>query len=322
MNRLPRYSTPNLLVGMENMDDAGVYRITGDIALVQTVDFFYPIVNDPRMNGRIAAANSLSDVWAMGATAHTAMNVLAYPPGLIPAEVIGEMLAGGSDKLVEARVSLVGGHTMEQEDLLYGMSVTGTVHPDEIKTNTKARPGDAIILTKALGTGVYGNAMMKSNITDAQYRTATDSMSRLNMYSAEVLKKFRVSAMTDVTGFGLLGHALPIARSSRIKAFIQAESVPVLPDMQTLQEEFGTNGVCKVTEYVDQYLTVDQNTPEELVKLFAEAETSGGLLVFIHPDDAEKAVRRIRENGDEAAMVIGYTQPAEADNDFLRVIRN
>jgi len=306
---------------MENMDDAGVYRITDDIALVQTVDFFYPIVNDPRMNGRIAAANSLSDIWAMGANAHTAMNVLAYPPGLIPAEVIGEMLAGGSDKLVEAKVALVGGHTMEQEDLLYGMSVTGTVHPDHIKTNTKARAGDAIILTKALGTGVYGNVMMKAELTPEQYRTATDSMSRLNMYAASVLKDFRVSAMTDVTGFGLLGHALPVVRSSGLTAFILESAVPVLPDMKTLQLEYGAKGVCKVTEYVDEFLTVQEGVLSSRVSLFAEAETSGGLLVFIHPDDSEKALKRIRENGDEAAAIIGYTEEAQVKNEYLKVLR-
>jgi selenide, water dikinase len=306
---------------MENMDDAGVYRITHEIALVQTVDFFYPMVNDPRMNGRIAAANSLSDIWAMGATAHTAMNVLAYPPGLIPAEIIGEMLAGGSDKLVEASVSLVGGHTMEQEDLLYGMSATGTVHPDHIKTNTKARAGDAIILTKALGTGVYGNVMMKAELTPEQYRTATDSMSRLNMYAANALKDFSVSAMTDVTGFGLLGHALPVVRSSGLTAFILDSAVPVLPDMKTLQQEYGTKGVCKVTEYVDEFLTVQEGVSPSSVSLFAEAETSGGLLVFIHPDDSEKALKRIRENGDEAAAIIGYTEEVQVKNEYLKVLR-
>lgn len=306
---------------MENMDDAGVYRITDDIALVQTVDFFYPMVNDPRMNGRIAAANSLSDIWAMGATAHTAMNVLAYPPGLIPAEVIGEMLAGGSDKLVEARVALVGGHTMEQEDLLYGMSVTGTIHPHHIKTNTKACAGDAIILTKALGTGVYGNVMMKAELTPEQYRTATDSMSRLNMYAANVLKDFRVSAMTDVTGFGLLGHALPVVRSSGLTALILESAVPVLPDMKTLQDEYGTKGVCKVTEYVDEFLTVQEGVLPSSKSLFAEAETSGGLLVFIHPDDSERALKRIRENGDEAAAIIGYTEEAQVKNEYLKVLR-
>ncbi len=315
------YDSPGLLVGMENMDDAGVYKITDNIALVQTVDFFFPVVNDPRMNGMIAAANSLSDVWAMGATAHTAMNVLAYPPGLINAEVIGEMLAGGSEKLVEARVALVGGHTMEQEDILYGMSVTGTVHPDRIKTNTSANLHDLIILTKPLGTGVYANGMMKDGISDSQYREVTASMSRLNMYAADILNRFRVSAMTDVTGFGLLGHALPIARSSNLTVQIDQNSVPLFSDIFQLLEKFTTLGVCKVSEYVEPYLNVQAGVASDKVKLFSEAETSGGLLAFIHPDDADEALRMLHDSGDESSAIIGSVQKLKSDGSYLKVVR-
>ncbi len=320
MQKLPRYITPNLLVGLENMDDAGVYRITDDIALVQTVDFFYPMVNDPRMNGRIAAANSLSDIWAMGATAHTAMNVLAYPPGLIDADTIGDMLAGGSEKLVEARVSLVGGHTMEQEDLLYGMSVTGTVHPNGIKTNTNAGAGNAIILTKPLGTGVYGRAMMQTDLDSGQYREVTDSMCRLNMYAADVLKEFSVTAMTDVTGFGLLGHALPVMKSSGLTAVLSAGAVPILSHTIALQKMYGAKEACKVKEYVSDYLTVHEGVPGARVTLFSEAETSGGLLVFIDAAQSETALRRIRECGDESAAIIGYTETSQVKNEFLKVV--
>ena len=302
------------------MDDAGVYRISDDIALVQTVDFFFPVVNDPRMNGMIAAANSLSDIWAMGATAHTAMNVLAYPPGLINAEAIGEMLAGGSEKLVEAKVSLVGGHTMEQEDLLYGMSVTGTVHPDRIKTNCSANLHDLVILTKPIGTGVYANGMMKDGVSDSQFREVTTSMSRLNMYAADVLNRFRVSAMTDVTGFGLLGHALPVARSSNLTVQIRQSTVPLLSDIYQLLERFTTLGVCKVSEYVDSFLTVQSGVPPDNLKLLTESETSGGLLAFIHPDDAEKAVTMLRNNGDETSAIIGSVEELEKDGSFLRVV--
>ncbi len=302
------------------MDDAGVYRITDDIALVQTVDFFFPVVNDPGMNGMIAAANSLSDIWAMGATAHTAMNVLAYPPGLINAEAIGEMLAGGSRKLVEAKVSLVGGHTMEQEDLLYGMSVTGTVHPDRIKTNCSANLHDLVIITKPLGTGVYANGMMKDGVSDSQYREVTASMSRLNMYAADVLSRFRVSAMTDVTGFGLLGHALPVARSSNLTVQICQSSVPLLSDIYQLLERFTTLGVCKVSEYVDSFLTVQSGVPSDNLKLLTESETSGGLLAFIHPDDAEKAVTMLKNNGDETSAIIGSVEELEKDGNFLKVV--
>lgn len=301
------------------MDDAGVYRISDDIALVQTVDFFFPIVNDPEMNGKIAAANSLSDVWAMGAVAHTAMNVLAYPPGLINAEVIGEMLAGGSKKLVEARVALVGGHTMEQEDLLYGMSVTGSVHPSKIKTNTNARINDLVILTKPLGTGVYANGMQADGVTQEEYKEVTASMSRLNMYAADVFSNFRVSAMTDVTGFGLLGHALPIAKQSKLTINIQASKVPLLTDIFKLLESFTTLGVCKVSEYVEPYLIVQKQISPQLVKLFSESETSGGLLAFIHPDDAEKAIRRLHDSGDERASIVGSVTELVEPGKYLRV---
>lgn len=315
------YDSPNLLVGMENMDDAGVYKITDDIALVQTVDFFFPVVDDPRMNGMIAAANSLSDIWAMGAKAHTAMNVLAYPPGLISAEVIGEMLAGGSEKLVEAKVALVGGHTMEQEDILYGMSVTGTVHPDRIMTNTRANLHDLVILTKPLGTGVYANAMMKDGIPDAQYREVTASMSRLNMYAAEILQRFRVSAMTDVTGFGLLGHTLPIARSSKLTVQIDQNSVPLLAHIDDLLLKYTTKGVCKVSEYVENDLAVETGVEPRKLSLFLEAETSGGLLAFIHPDDADKALTMLRNNGDEISAIIGSVEELESDGSYLKVMK-
>ncbi len=306
---------------MENMDDAGVYRITDEIALVQTVDFFFPVVNDPRMNGMIAAANSLSDVWAMGAKAHTAMNVLAYPPGLINAEVIGEMLAGGSQKLVEAKVALVGGHTMEQEDILYGMSVTGTVHPDKIKTNASARLHDLIILTKPLGTGVYANGMIKDGITDTQYKEVTESMSRLNMYAADILNRFRVSAMTDVTGFGLLGHALPIARSSNLTIQIDQNAVPLLSHIDELLLNYTTKGVCKVSEYVESYLEVQAGVEPKKLSLFSEAETSGGLLAFIHPDDADQALKMLHDNGDEASSIIGSVEELEDEGKYLRVMK-
>jgi selenide,water dikinase len=306
---------------MENMDDAGVYRITDDIALVQTVDFLFPVVNDPRMNGMIAAANSLSDIWAMGAKAHTAMNVLAYPPGLINAEAIGEMLAGGSEKLVEARVALVGGHTMEQEDVLYGMSVTGTVHPDRIMTNTNANLDDLVILTKPLGTGVYANGMINEGITEVQYKEVAASMSRLNMYAADVLKQFRISAMTDVTGFGLLGHALPIAKSSNLMIQIDQDSVPLLSHIDTLLSKYSTKGVCKVREYVENYLSVAEGVASARLNLFTEAETSGGMLAFIHPDDAYRALKMIHENGDERASIIGSVHKLDTYNQFLKVVK-
>lgn len=188
---------------METFDDAGVYKISKNKAIIQTVDFFFPIVNDPHDFGRVVAANSLSDVWAMGAEPLTAMNVLAYPAGKIPVEVIEELLIGGSEKLKEAGVVLVGGHTLEQETFIYGMSITGIARIDKLKTNTNARIGDLIILTKPLGTGVMSSAVSEDGLTDEQYKNFVETMYRLNKYASETLSRFDISALTDVTGFGL-----------------------------------------------------------------------------------------------------------------------
>ncbi len=303
------------------MDDAGVYQISEDIALVQTVDFFFPVVNDPRMNGQIAAANSLSDVWAMGAQAHTAMNVLAYPPGQIPADAIEELLVGGSEKLTEAHVSLVGGHTMEQENVLYGMSVTGTVHPKKIKTNAKARIGDIIILTKPLGTGVYSTAISKDDISDAQYKEVTNSMARLNKYAADVLLDFDVSAMTDVTGFGLLGHSIPIAKSTNATIKIEQDKVPLLSDILTLLEKHPAKALSKTTEYTDQFTKKANNLDPIKTGLFAEAQTSGGLLTCIKAEDAQEAIKRLRDNGDEVSSIIGEVLPRDEDGSYISIVK-
>jgi len=285
------------------MDDAGVYRLTPDLALVQTVDFLFPVVNDARSFGRIAAANSLSDVWAMGAKALTAMNVLAYPAGKIPPEVIGEMLTGASEKLKEAQVALVGGHTMEQDYLLYGMSVTGTVHPDRMLTNGQPRVGDALILTKALGTGIYANALQANGLTDAQYRLFVESMERLNRYAAESAMAFNISAMTDVTGFGLLGHAFQVAQNGGLTFRIDTEHVPQFPDLPALMQAHHAHQVCKCKELVMPHTLVDPGVSEETVAICADAQTSGGLLIAVAADEAEDCVAAIRDNGDIAEVI-------------------
>lgn len=289
---------------MDTMDDAGVYRLTPDLALVQTVDFLFPVVNDARSFGRIAAANSLSDVWAMGAKALTAMNVLAYPAGKIPPEVIGEMLTGASEKLKEAQVALVGGHTMEQDYLLYGMSVTGTVHPDRVLTNGRPRVGDVLILTKALGTGVYANALRANGLTEAQYGHFVESMERLNRYAAESAIAFDISAMTDVTGFGLLGHAFQVARNGGVTFQIDTAHVPRFPDLFALMAAHHAYQVCKCKELVMPHTLVDPDVSEAAVAMAGDAQTSGGLLIAVAEKEAEACLAAIRAGGD-AAEIIG-----------------
>ncbi len=290
---------------MGTMDDAGVYKITDDIALVQSLDFFFPAVNDPRDFGRIVAANSLSDIWAMGATPLTAMNILAYPARQIPVEAIEELLIGGSEKLTEAGVVLVGGHTLEQETFIYGMSVTGTVHPDSLKTNGSARVGDLLILTKPIGSGVMSGAEENDGLNEGQYKYFAETMYRLNKYASESLLRFDVSALTDVTGFGLLGHALPFAKNANVSLHFDIERIPFYKDVFNLMETFYPQGVCKTTEYVEQYTSINEHADTNKVKLLSAAQTSGGLLAAIRADQAEKALQQLHSAGDTASAIIG-----------------
>jgi len=309
---------------METMDDAGVFRIAPDVALVQTVDFFYPVVNDPYRFGRIVAANSLSDIWAMGARALTAMNLLAYPAGKIPPESIEWLLRGGSEKLVESGVVLMGGHTMEQEEFVYGMSVTGILHPDRVRTNAAARIGDRLLLTKPLGTGVYSSALEKDGLTEEQYEEFVASMERLNKYASEALDPFDVSAMTDVTGFGLLGHAFPMARNARVCLTFQADRIPLFRDTLHLMATYNTQQVCKCRQYVWPSTQVGAGVDARLPLLFMEAQTSGGLLVAIRPDQVDEALAALHAAGDRSAAAIGEVVAGPEPDDpapvFLRLV--
>ena len=304
---------------MQTMDDAGVYRLTDEIALVQTVDFFFPIVDDPRSFGRIAAANSLSDIWAMGAKAITAMNHLAYPAGKIPPEVILELLTGAAEKLHESGVVLLGGHTMEQDDFCFGMSVTGITNPKTVLTNDNAKPGDLIILTKPIGTGIYCDAMINGGLNDSQFSTFVYWMERLNKYASEIIQRFDVTCLTDVTGFGLLGHALPIARNAGVRIVINAKDVPLLPGLPDLLDKFNPKGVCKCSDYVDPYLKVGKEVDRKYYLLFAEAQTSGGLLATVRPDQADALVETLREHGDTETAVIGHVEQLNDPSVLLEI---
>ena len=301
------------------MDDAGVYRLTDDIAIVQTVDFFYPIVDDPRSFGRIVAANSMSDIWAMGARAITAMNHLAYPAGKIPVEAIEELLTGAAEKLHEAGVVLLGGHTLEQDDMVFGMSVTGLTSPDAALTNATADAGDLIVLTKPLGTGVYCDAMLNGGLSAERYSLYVEQMERLNMYAAEAIQRFNVTCLTDVTGFGLLGHSLPIARNAGVKVVITSEKVPLLPGLPGLLDSFNPKGVCKCRDFVEPHLRIRDGLDPRYFTLFAEAQTSGGLLATVKPDEAEALVHALLENGDMYSAVIGRIEEMDDPEIFLEL---
>ena len=305
LEKLPGVSSPDLIVGMDTMDDAGVYRINETTALVQTVDFFSPVVGDPRTFGRIAAANSMSDVWAMGGRALTAMNLLCFPGGKLEAEVIEEILTGSSEKLVEAGVVLVGGHTAEQDEVIFGLSVTGTIHPERVKRNSRARVGDILILTKPLGSGILSTANKASQLEARIMGPMIAAMERLNMYACDVLNEYDVSTMTDVTGFGLMGHSLAFARSANVGLVYNAEDIPLFYGVMDYVEDYFPGGSAQNRKYVGENAYIDPDVNRDLSDILFDAQTSGGLLAAVHENHADEVVAALRECGDESTAIIG-----------------
>lgn len=288
------------MVGFDTSDDACVYQVNDQLALVQTVDFFPPMVDDPYLFGQIAAANALSDVYAMGATPKLAMNLLCYPTCL-PPETVRAILAGGADKAIEAGAILAGGHTIEDKEPKYGLSVTGFVHPAQILANVGAQPGDRLVLTKAIGTGVLTTAMKADMITAAQFAPTAASMAMLNKAAAEALAGLAVHACTDITGFGLLGHAGEMARGSGVSLRLQGEKIPLLPEARALAEMgILPAGVYKNAAHIAAEVGYAEGVPRVLRDLMTDPQTSGGLLVSLPEADAQELCRRI-----PAAWIIG-----------------
>ncbi len=303
--KLPGIPSPNLIVGMDTMDDAGVYKISDSIALVQTVDFFSPVVADPKTFGRIAAANSMSDIWAMGGKALTAMNLLCFPGGKLEPKVIEQILIGSSEKLVEAGVVLVGGHTADQDEVLFGLSVTGTIHPLKAKTNAKARVGDVLILTKPIGSGILSTANKAQPLCIDIMGPMIASMERLNKYACEVLNNFDVSSMTDVTGFGLLGHSLAFAKSAHVTLEYNVSSIPLFKGVHDYVASFFPGGSAQNRKYCEESIYIDNNVSDNQANILFDAQTSGGLLAAVRADQAEEVIKTIHECGDERAAIIG-----------------
>jgi selenide,water dikinase len=301
---LPLMSHPNLLVGIEHPDDAGVYKVSDDLALVQTVDFFTPIVDDPYTFGRIAAANALSDIYAMGATPITAMNLVAFPIQSMGIEVLRAILRGGLDTMREAEVVLVGGHSIEDNELKYGLAATGLVHPDAVLTNTGAQVGDRIILTKPLGTGIINTAQKGGLASSEAVQGAAEVMAALNRKAAEVMQGFHVHACTDVTGFGLLGHLSEmLGNEIGIKVFVDA--VPILPGT----EEYAgmglvPGGTYRNREFYAPKVQGGKRLSPALLDILYDPQTSGGLLIATTKKDANGILRFLQEVGVKDACVI------------------
>jgi selenide,water dikinase len=295
---LPVSDHPDLLVGQGHADDAGVIRVREDLALIQTVDFFTPIVDDPRTFGRIAAANSLSDVYAMGGKPLTAMNIVCFPRRSLPLDVLRDVLLGGLDVMRQAETLLVGGHSIEDPELKYGLSVTGTVHPDRVVTNAGARIGDRLILTKPLGTGVLATAVKGGMAPPDAEAEAVRWMTTLNRDAAEAMQEVGVNACTDITGFGLLGHALELASASGVSLEFCASRIPLIPEARDLASVgMIPAGSFANRKFCERAVMVDDGVDSLLVDLLADAQTSGGLLIAVDPDRAETLHQALGRRG-------------------------
>ncbi len=318
MADLPMETDPNLLVGRGTSDDAGVYRINDTTALIQTVDFFTPIVDDPYHFGRIAAVNAFSDVYAMGGKPLTAMNIVCFPTKEVDRNILKRILQGGIDVIHEAGAVLAGGHSVEDPEIKYGLSVTGVVHPDRVLTNAGARPGDLLILTKPLGTGIVSTAIKADLASPELERKVTELMGTLNKAAAEVMADFPVHACTDVTGFGLLGHTLEVARASGMELRIMSREVPVLPEaVEFAGMGLVPEGTHANRNFCGRSLRVDERVDPVLLDLLADAQTSGGLLIAT--SQGEELLRALHRKGVAEARIIG-TVAGPHEKGLLRVL--
>ncbi|NIR51266.1 selenide, water dikinase SelD, partial [candidate division KSB1 bacterium] len=295
---MPKPNHPDLLVGVNTIDDAGVFRLNGELALVQTVDFFTPIVDDPYTYGAIAAANSLSDVYAMGGEPVTALNIVCYPRKTIKPEILSDILKGGHDKAMEAGCVIVGGHSVEDDEMKYGLAVTGKINTTNILKNSNAQPGDALVLTKPLGTGIATTAFKLGSISDQLYESVAQSMLRLNANSSKLAVEFGAHACTDVTGFGLLGHAWGMANASEVGLVLYSHEIPTFDGIENLAAQgFLTRGDVDNREYLGGYIEIDKKISEDLVRVLYDPQTSGGLLISVSAEVADELVSNIEKQG-------------------------
>ena len=295
---------PNLLIGIDTADDAGVYLLRDDLALVQTVDFFTPIVDDPYDFGRIAALNSINDVWAMGGTPITALAITCFPKKGVDFSILSQIMRGGLDVLTENRVTLVGGHSVSDPEIKFGYAVTGTIDPEEIITNRGARPGNALILTKPIGTGVISTAIKfdksSTDIAEAALRT----MLLAGREAAALMREFNVKGATDVTGFALLGHAWEMARGSDVTIEIDSSRVPVIPGASELAGRGLVTGGDKTNRaYVGDDIELNPSISAELNRLLYDPQTAGGLLISIDDSKSDSLIERLRESYPDAAVI-------------------
>ena len=291
---------------MERAEDAGVYKLTDDLAIVQTLDFFTPIVDDPCSFGQVAAANALSDVYAMGGRPLTAMNIVCFPIKTMDISILKEILAGGLEKVHEAGAIVVGGHTVEDTELKYGLSVTGVIHPEKVVLNTGARAGDKLVLTKPLGTGIISTAI-KSGVASARAEARiVKSMTTLNRKAAELMQEADVSACTDITGFGLLGHAGEMIDGSDVGMVVHSAAVPFFPEAREYAKKgIIPGGLNRNRDFRAHMVTMAKAVPDYLVDILFDPQTSGGLFIAVAPEKAEKLLASMHREGIPEAALVG-----------------
>jgi len=307
LGRLARQHDPNVLVGFDTADDAGVYLVAPDIApnlaLVQTVDFFTPIVDDPFTFGQIAAANALSDVYAMGGRPVSSLALVCFPENG-DLDVLERIMAGGLDKMMEAGCTIIGGHSIRDPEIKFGYAVTGTVDRSRVVTNAGAHPGDRLVLSKALGTGVISTAIKQGKAEAAWVDAATRSMTTLNRAAAEIALRYEVHGMTDVTGFGLIGHAREMAMASKVTLQIEASVVPLLPGaLDCVERGFIPGGLKNNRDFAECAVACDPSVPENLRTILHDPQTSGGLLISVAPVHAEQLAGELKNAGLPAALI-------------------
>lgn len=317
---LNRQADDRVLVGPETMDDAAVIKLRDDLATVLTADIITPVVDDPYWFGAVAAANSLSDIWAMGANPVAAINLCCFPGSGLPMAAFGDILRGGLDKIHEAGASLVGGHTVKDEELKYGLSVQGVVHPDKVTPNTGAKPGDTLILTKPIGTGVLISGGKKGLISQESLQSVVEMMATLNRVAGETMVEFGAKGATDITGFGLAGHGLEMAEGSKASLRIHFDQLPIFDFSLELIEKGVRTGVTDTNRQLcsDRMSFSDDIQPREQA-LFYDPQTSGGLLISIASDRAQDLLSALKEKGVEQSVVIG--EVFESSKPGIEVVR-
>lgn len=305
LRQLPATTDPNLLVGTDHFDDAAVYKIDDDTALVMSVDFFPPLVEDPFTFGQIAAANSLSDIYAMGGRPLSALNIVGFPDNDLPADILADILRGGAERVTAAGAVVAGGHSVRDTEIKYGLAVTGLIHPDRILTNGGAQVGDCLVLTKPLGTGILTSAAKAGKISQEDLAEAIEVMIELNAGACEAMLEVGVHAVTDITGFGLIGHADEMAQAGGVTIEIEAGAVPLLEHAAELaRKKMLTRAYKSNLEYVGSRLRAT-GVDETLVNILADAQTSGGLLIAVPETRVERLIGALSKRATRAQAIVG-----------------